>query len=431
MDNPFLEILIIFFFLILNGIFAMSEIAMVSARKARLQQGADEGDAKARVALELATNPNDFLAAVQIGITLIGILAGAFGGATIAEELEAYLNTIPGLVRYSEAISVGIVVLGITYFSLVIGELVPKRVGLNNAERVAILIAAPMQILTRIVSPFVRVLSISTDLTLRLLGIRPSDEPSVTQEEIKVMIEQGTQVGIFEEAEQDMIEGVLRLGERRVGALMTPRSQVVWINLDDSVEEIKQKVSDSQYSRFPLADHSLDEVLGIVYTKDILVQSLGGQPLDLKAIAHEPLFVTEQLPALKVLELFKQKGAHSALVVEEHGVIQGIITHNDILEDIVGYMPFIGAVNEPEVVQREDGSLLVDGLLTIDKIKEILEVEHLPEEESGFYRTVGGFVFAQMGKVPSAGEGFVWGGYHFEVVDMDWRRVDKVLIRKV
>ena len=409
----------------------MSEMALVASRKARLQQQAEEGSSSAQAALNLANNPTDFLSMVQVGITLVGILAGAFGGATIAEELEISLAKIPALSHYSEAISVVIVVVGITFFSLVIGELVPKRIALNNPERIAISVATPLRVLTPIVSPFVRVLSFSTELVLRLLGIRPSSEPSITEDEIKVLIAQGTQIGVFDETEQDMLEGVMRLGERRVGELMTPRSQVVWIALDDTLEEIKQKVINSEYSRLPLAETSLDDVIGIIHTKDLLVKSLEEQPLDLKTIAHGPLFVLEYLPALKVLELFKNRKAFLALVVNEYGGVEGIVTHNDILEDIVGYVPRFGGNEEQEIVEREDGSFLVDGLCLLDKAKEVLKIdEEMPGEESGYYHTIGGFVFSQLGKVPTTGEKFEWGGYTFEVVDMDARRVDKVLIKQ-
>jgi len=286
----------------------MAEIAIVSARKARLRQLADAGNSQARAALELAANPNQFLATAQIGITLVGILAGAFGGATIAEEIATRLGDIPFLAPYGETIGVGIVVLGITYFSLIIGELVPKRLALNNAERIASAVAAPMRGLSTIAAPVVRLLSVSTDIVIRLLGIKPSAEPSITPEELRILIEQGTESGVFEESEQDMIESVLRLDERRVGAFMTPRTHIVWFDIEDSPEDIRRKIAASQHSRFPVIKDSLDNVLGIVRAKDLLTQSLAGQPLDLKALLRPPLFIPESMSALKVLELFKQKG---------------------------------------------------------------------------------------------------------------------------
>ena len=428
MSNPVLEILIIFLLLVTNGVFAMAEIAIVSARKARLRQLADAGNSQARAALELAANPNQFLATAQIGITLVGIFAGAFGGATIAEEIATRLGDIPFLAPYGETIGVGIVVLGITYFSLIIGELVPKRLALNNAERIASAVAAPMRGLSTIAAPVVRLLSVSTDIVIRLLGIKPSAEPSITPEELRILIEQGTESGVFEESEQDMIESVLRLDERRVGAFMTPRTHIVWFDIEDSPEDIRRKIADSQHSRFPVIKDSLDNVLGIVRAKDLLNQSLAGQPLDLRALLRPPLFIPESMSALKVLELFKQKGTHVALVTDEYGGIQGMVTHNDILEGIVGYIPSAGEPAEPQATRREDGSWLLDGLVHIDKLKEIFDIEKLPDEEHGHYQTVGGFVMTQVRSIPTVGQCFEWGKLRFEVVDMDGRRVDKVLV---
>ena len=428
MSNPALEILIIFLLIVANGVFAMSEAAIISARKERLQQLAEAGNSQARAALELATHPNQFLATVQIGITLVGILAGAFGGATIAEEIAARLSVVPFLVPYSEVVGVGIVVLGLTYFSLIIGELVPKRLALNNAERIASAVAAPMRALSAIAAPVVRLLNVSTDVVIRVLGVKPSTEPSITPEEIKILIEQGTESGVFEEAEQEMIESVLRLNERRVGAFMTPRMQIVWFGIEDSAEEIQRKIANSRHSRFPVIQDSLDNVLGIVRAKDLLTQSLANQRLDLMAWLHPPLFIPENMSALKVLELFKQKGTHIALVTDEYGGIQGMVTHNDILEAIVGYIHSAGSPAEPEATRREDGSWLLDGLLPIDKLKEIFDIEKLPDEEQSHYQTVGGFVMAQVRNIPLVGQRFEWGKLYFEVVDMDGRRVDKVLV---
>jgi len=437
MGNPLVEILIIFILLLLNGIFAMSEIAIVSARKGRLQEMAEESALdtrtrkKARIALELTTNPNDFLSTIQIGITLVGVLAGAFGGATIAEELAVYITRFPRLAPYAEAISVGLVVLAITYFSLVIGELVPKRIALSNTERIATAVASPMYSFSRLISPFVRILTASTDAIIRLLGVKPSSEPPVTEEELKVLVNQGTLVGVFKEAEQDMIEGILRLGERRISALMTPHTQVEWISLEDSLDEIRQKVIASRHSRFPLAESDLDNILGVVLAKDILAQLLASETCNLRAIVSEAIFVPEKMPALEVLELFKQKGAHIVLVVDEFGGLQGILTPNDLLEGVVGAIPFAGNAAEPKAILREDGTLLVDGLLNIDTFKEILKVERLPGEEDDAFQTVAGFVITEMGKIPEAGQSFDWGAYHFEVVDMDWRRVDKILVSRI
>lgn len=428
LENPIFEISVILLLLVANGLFAMSEIAVVSVRKARLQQWAEEGNGKAQAALELANEPNQFLSTVQIGITLVGIFAGAFGGATLAEELALYFETIPALTGYSELVAVTLVVVIITYLSLVIGELVPKRLALNNPERIATTVAKPMRMLSKITAPVVKLLTLSTDVVIRLMGIKPSTEPVVTEEEIKVLIEQGTQVGVFEEAEQDMIEGVLRLGERRIGMLITPRTQLVWIDVEDSPEEIKKVVINHRHTFFPVAKDDLDNLLGVVRAKDLLVQALAGEPLDLNKLLRPPLFVPERMLALRVLELFKQKGIRMAFVIDEYGSIQGLVTHDDILEDIVGDPSLTGHPDEFKAVRRSDGSWLVDGMLHIDELKEILDIDELPDEAEGHYQTVAGFVINQTGDIPAVGQWFSWDKYRFEVVDMDGRRVDQILV---
>ncbi len=429
MNTSLLEILIIFLLLVANGIFAMSEAAVISARKARLQQLAEAGNAQARAALALATQPNQFLATVQIGITLVGILAGAFGGATLAGEIAVQLSVIPILAPYSETIGLGFVVLGLTYFSLIIGELVPKRLALNNAEGIASAIATPMRLLSIVAAPVVHLLSVSTDVVIRLLGIKPSTEPSITSEEIKILIAQGRASGVFEAIEQEMIESVLRLDERQVDTCMTPRTQIVCFALEESPEEIRRKIVTSQHSRFPVIKDNLDNVLGIVHAKDLLTQLLAGQPLDLQTLLRPPLCIPKSMSALKVLDLFKERRAHLALIIDEYGGTHGIITHNDILEDIAGNIPSTGEPGVPEAVRRADGSWLLGGLLPIDKFKEIFDFEKLANEEN--YRTVGGFVTSQVRTIPTVGQRFEWGNLCFEVVDMDGHRVDKVLVTPV
>lgn len=429
MNKLALEIIIIFFLLVVNGVFAMSEIAVVAARKIRLQQLADSGNKQAQAALKLAKNPNQFLATVQVGITLVGILAGAFGGATIAEKITAYLNTLPMFAQYSGVLGVGIVVIVITYLSLIIGELVPKRLALNNPEKIASTMAFPMNLLSRITSPVVRLLDTSTNIVFRLLGVKPSLEPSITLEEIKGLIDQGTASGIFEETEQSMIQNVLRLDERPVGAWMTPRTKIVWLELDEPLEEIRRKVVEYHYSRFPVAKDDLDHIIGVVRVKDLLVQSLTNQPLDLKGLLRPPLFIPYSMSALDVLELFKEQKTHIALITDEYGGIEGMITHNDILEFIGGHIPFSGDSSaEPQVRRREDGSWLVDGLLDIETLKGMFKIEELSDEEDGGYHTVGGFVMNQVHDIPVEGQFFEWRKLRFEVLDMDGRRVDKVLI---
>jgi putative hemolysin len=430
MSSVTIEIFFLLLLLVVNGLFSMSEMAVVSARKVRLQQLANQGNAKARTALDLADSPNQFLSTVQIGITLISTLAGAFGGATLAEKLANQLKLlpIPFLVANSDAIALFLVVLMITYLSLVIGELVPKRLALNNPEQIAAGVASPMRLLAKIASPAVHLLSYSTDLVLRLLSIGPSTDPEVTEEEIKILIEQGTEAGMFEEAEQEMLNRVFRLGDRRVSALMTPRPDIVWLDLEDSSETNRQVIMDSAHSQFPVCQGDLDNVLGIIKVNDLLTRCLASQPLDLTAALQRPLYVPESTPGLKVLELFKQSGTHIAIVVDEYGVIQGLVTLNDILEEIVGDIPSLDQADEPQAVQREDGSWLLDGMLSVEEFFELLELEELPKEQRGNYHTMGGFVVTQLGRIPTAAEHFEWQGMRFEVMDMDGNRVDKVLV---
>lgn len=426
-----LEIIIIILLIIANGVFAMSETAFISARKVRLQQRANEGDLKAAAALELAKSPNRLLSTVQLGITLIGILAGAFGGATVAQAVAVYLRAIPWLAAYSDAVALTVVVAGITYLSLVIGELVPKRIALNNPERIAIFMVTPMRTLSTIASPFIHLLSISTEGILRLIGLRPSGEPPITEEEINVLIEEGTQIGTFEAAEQDMVERIFRMGNRRVSSLMTHRPDIVWLEAADTSQEIRQTIYEGTFSRFPVCHEGLDNVLGMVHVKDLLLQCMADQPFDLQAVLQEPLYVIESTSTLKVLESFKKTGKQAALVIQEYGDIQGLITLNDILEAIVGDISSTGDLDNPQAVQREDGSWLFDGMLPIDEFKDILHIRELPEEASGDYETLAGFVLIELGRVPIATDHFEWGTLRFEVVDMDGRRIDKVLVQPI
>jgi putative hemolysin len=428
MSEVFIEVVIIAALLVANGVFAMSELAVVSARKARLEQLVNEKHPQATLALRLAEAPGDFLSTVQVGITLIGILAGAFGGATLAAKLAEALAAIPFLSMYSEALAFGLVVIAITYFSLVIGELTPKHLALNNPERVAMAVAGPMQWLSKIASPVVWVLSVSTQFVLRVLRIRPSTEAPVSEEEIKVLLGQGAEAGVFLEAEQDIVESVFRLNDRRVGALMTPRHETIWLDLDDTPEDIQHKVVQSARSRFPVCAGSLDNVVGIVRAKDLLARCWQGKPLDLQAIMRPPLYALETLSGLQLLELLRKSRTHIALVVDEYGGVQGMVTANDILEAIVGDLPTHDQPAEQLIVQRDDGSWLVDGMLLIDDFREFFDSGPLPSEGQGFYQTLGGFVMTRLGHIPNPGEHFVWNRFRFEVMDMDDKRVDKVLV---
>ncbi len=417
-----LEIFIILFLILLNGLFAMSEIAIVSSRKARLQQLANEGDEKAKVALELANNPSNFLSTVQVGITLVGVLAGAVGGATIVEFLAPLLARLGWLAPYSESISLVLVVMTITYLSIIIGELAPKRFALQNPERIASTIAGPMRSLSNLFSPIVRLLGASTNIVMRLLGAKPSSEPPVTEEEIHVLLNQGTQAGVFEEAELDMVAGVFSLNDRRIYSLMTPRTEILWLDVRDTTDEILKKISEGPYSRFPVCQGSLDNVMGIVKARDLLIRSLAGQPIYLKECLSPALFIPETTFASRALEIFKEGNKELLLVIDEFGGVTGLVTINDVLEEIVGDIE----TGEPQATQRQDGSWLLDGMLDIDEFKEIFHLGALPNEDD--YETLAGFVMTSLGKIPRAADQFEWEGLRFEVVDMDARRVDKVLV---
>jgi putative hemolysin len=424
-------IIAILLLILANGAFALSEMAVVSARKARLRQRADDGNPSAQVALDLANDPNEFLSTVQIGITLIGTLAGAFGGATLAKELAVHLNAIPWVAPHGELAAVTAVVIAISYLSLILGELVPKRIALSNPERFAMAVALPMRRLSRVAAPVVRFLSWSTDIVLRVMPFHQRGEPPVTEEEIKVMVEQGAQAGAFEEAEQEMIEGVFRLGDRRAVELMRPRMSMVWLDLQDDPEAIRAVIRQSSYSRFPVGDGSLDRVLGYVHVKDLLDLSVEGRPFDVKGCIRQLPAVPETMGALKVLEVFQQSRTHIALVVNEHGAAEGLVTIHDILEAVVGDLPAPGEKPETHIAERDDGSWLVDGITPVYEFKEELGIRELPGEDDGSFTTLGGFVITQLGRIPAAGDNFEIGGRRYEVVDMDRNRVDKVLVSRI
>jgi putative hemolysin len=416
------EIIFILLLLVANGVFAMSEIALVSARKSRLRQRAETGDARARAALALAESPDRFLSTVQIGITLVGIFAGAFGGATLAAAAAAQVAKVAVLAPYSEAIGLGVVVIAITYLSLIIGELVPKRIALNNPETIAAVMARPMSLLSRFTAPVVYLLTFSTAVVLKLLRVKPSIEPPVTEEEIRALITQGAEAGVFEHSEREIVESVFQLDERGVNTLMMPRREVVWLD----AEEIRATINENQYSRFPVCERSLDNVIGVVKAKHLLERCLNDEPLDLRRAATAPLFVPETLTGLEVLELFKKAHTHIALVVDEHGGVEGLVTVNDLLEAIVGEMR-IGET-EDLTIKRDDGSYLLDGALPIDEFAGIFNVKSTLESERGGYHTLAGFVLARLGHIPKTAAVFEWQNLRFEIVDMDGRRVDKVLV---
>jgi putative hemolysin len=425
------EIVIVILLILVNGLFSMSEMAIVSARKNRLQQKAENGNIGAASALELAKNPNRFLSTVQVGITLIGISSGAFGGATIAEQIGLEINKIAWLSPYSEGIGVGIVVIVITYLSLVLGELVPKRLALNSAEQVAATISPLMQTLSRVTTPIVTVLSGSTNLVLRILGVRPSTEPEVTEDDLKSMLDQGTESGVFEETEQDMVERIFRLSDRSVSALMTPRTEIIFLDIDAPHEETHQKIARYPFSRFPVIQDTTDNIIGIVQSRDLLLQRVEGSLFDIKKVLHQPLFFPESTPALDVMVNLRATGDELAVIIDEYGGVLGLISMNNILEAIIGDVFKPHGDDEPQATRREDGSWLFDGMILIDELKDYLDIDELPDKDEGNYETLSGLMMAGLGRIPVSGDHFEWKNLRFEVVDMDGRRVDKVLITPI
>jgi putative hemolysin len=423
-----LDLLIVFVLILGNGFLSMAEMALVSARKVRLRQQMEEGDTRAATALRLAEEPAKFLSTVQIGITLVGILTGVFGGATLSTPLAAQLARIPLIEPWAQPAAVVIVVLSITYFSLILGELVPKRLALNSSEKIARLVAPIMATLSRLTRPLVRLLSASTEAVMRLLRVQPGNETPVTDEEVRVLLEQGAQSGIFEPIEEEIVGQLFRLSDLSIGALLTPRTDITWLDVNDTPEEVGQKLTESNFSRYPLADGDLDNVIGLVLVKDLFAASVRGRPMDLRAIMQPATFIPDSMEALEALERLRQTRTHIALVIDEYGGIEGLVTLADFVEAIIGEVPDIGDVPDPEVIRRPDGTFLLDGMLAIDRFQELFEIREMPDEDEGYYQTVGGFVMSRLGRVPTAGDLFDWQRLRLEVMDMDGRRVDKVLV---
>ena len=424
----FLEIAILLLLFLVNGVFAMAELAVVSSRRERLQILADSGNAGARAAIELSREPSNLLSTVQVGITLIGILAGAFGGATLTAELAGLLAPLPVVGPYAEGMALIAVVAAITFGSVVLGELVPKQLALRNPERVAASLARPMHTLSRLTRPVVRLLNLTTAGTLRLLGVRgQGQDEMVSEEEIRMLLEQGAASGVIEAAERDMVDGIFRFGDRQLRSLMTPRTEIVWLDVDADETSVRETVLSSGYSRFPVCDGTIDHVIGVVLARELLAEMASGRPPDLRALARPALFLPETMLALRALEKFKQTGIQGALLVDEFGGIDGLVTIIDMMEAIVGDIPSVSEIAAPPVVRREDGSWLVDGQLDVEEVRELLDVAQLPDEDD--FHTLGGFVMTRLNRLPRVGDTFAWGDYRFEVVDMDGNRVDKVLIQ--
>jgi len=429
MSSLTLEITFIFLLLFANGLFAMAEIAVVTARKARLKGMAEDGANGAKLALALANAPGKFLSTVQVGITFVGVLASAIGGANISAKLAVAIRKIPALENYAETIALTIIVGSITFLSVIIGELVPKRIALNNPERIASALARPMSSLAKLFSPLVNLLNVSSDFLMTALGIRKPKESVVSEEEVRVLIDEGLSAGIFKKAEKDMVEGVFELDEQTAGDLMTPRARMIWLSLDDPDEENWRRIAGSGHSHFPVYQGTRDNVIGMVSVKSLWANlSLAGR-VELRALVTPPNYVPTAMPAGKLIEAFKKTGKHIALVVDEFGGLQGIVTLNDVMMAIVGNLPEREQRHDPKAVLRQDGTWIVDAMLDIDETKISLGIdEDLPGENDNRYSTLGGFLLHQLGHIPREGEKFTWDRFEFEIIDMDRQRIDKVLV---
>ncbi|HEX3535294.1 MAG TPA: hemolysin family protein [Stellaceae bacterium] len=424
-----LSLLIVFLLILLNGFFAMAEIALVSARPARLQPYAERGNAGAKAALELKAEPSRLLATVQIGVTVIAVLTGTFGQATLGERLQDYLGEQTGFLQaYAHAISIAVVVIGVSYVSLIIGELVPKRIALLYPERIAARLARFMRAMATVGSPIEWFLSASTNLILRLLPER-ARPPAVTDEEIAFLLREGVAAGNIPQAETAIVEMALRLGDRRISAVMTPRTQVEFLDLEDPEEELRRRIRDSNYSRFPVVEGGTHQLAGIVQVKDLLDAALSGQPFSIRTAVKPPLFLPNTVTVLRALEVFKSTGEPMALVVDEYGDLEGLVTITDILEALVGDISESG-ISDPRVVRREDGTWLVDGMIGLDELKHALGVSSLPGDDADFH-TLGGYLMSHLNRVPMVADRVTAGGYSFEIVEMDGRRVDRVLVAPV
>jgi putative hemolysin len=426
--NIYFELFVLLGLILVNGFLSMSEMALVSARKIRLRQQEQEGLPGAATALELKENPGRMLSTVQIGITLIGIVVGALGSASLTAVVAGWLSNIAFLAPYARIIAATIVVAVITYLSLILGELAPKRIALNSSERIARMVAPTMAFLTRITAPLERFLSASTELVLRMIGVKPQPEAPVTDEEVRILIEQGTLFGVFEPIEEEIVGKLFRLSDLSVGALLTPRTDVAWLDVKDTPQEIAAKLEEGNHSRYPVADGDLDNVIGVLLVKDLFAEMLQGRSAEPRSVMQAPLFIPDSMPALEALERLRQTRTHIALVIDEYGGLEGIVTLADFVEAIIGEVPDVGEESEPEVVRRPDGTFLLDGMMPIDRFQDIFELKELPEETEGYYQTVGGFVMSMLGRVPTAGDLFEWQHLRLEVMDMDGRRVDKVLL---
>ncbi len=427
-----MDIALLLFLILLNGVLAMSEIAVVSSRKARLQRLSDDGSPGAESALALHNEPATFLSTVQVGITTVGILSGAIGESALADPLTAWLAGFALIEPYARGVALTVVVVALTYFSVVIGELVPKRLGLLAPEKTASLIAPPMNMLARVGRPLVWLLSASSSFLLRMMGAGSKEESPVTDEEIKDLMEQGAEAGVFHESEQAIVSNVLRLDEQRIGAIMTHRTDIYVLDLDEPEAEIRNHIAESPYTRIVVCRGGLDHIVGVLRTADLLKAALAGEAMKVERFLRPPLYVPEGVTTTHLLENFRKAHQQCALIVDEYGELQGLVTLTDVLTSIVGELPSSDIPEEQDIVAREDGSWLMDGSVTVERVKQVLEIDNdLPGEEENAFNTLGGFVMHVLGRIPAVADHFEVAGCRFEVMDMDKNRVDKMLVARI
>lgn len=430
-----MELLIIIGLIILNGVFALTEMAIVSVRKARLEDRANTGDGRAKVALEMANHPDTALSTIQIGITLVGIFAGAFGGSTLVEPLsDTLLSAIPQLgSRTAAAVSVALVVGLTTYLSLVIGELVPKQIALQNSESISLWMARPLNVLSRIVAPLVWILNLSTRTVIRILGIQESGQDIVTEGEIIALIQKGVDVGIFDDGEEELVRNVMNLDEQRIAGFITPRIDIVTLKLGADNDAIRKVLINNRYATYPVVTGNFDTVKGIVRGKDVVPYLINGESVPLEEVMLQPLFVPESVSASQLLEQFKRSGIHTAIVVDEYGSHIGLIRLHDIIEQIVGEIDGgeFDYSTDPNIVERTDGSYFLDGLLPLPQLEGLFDNFAIPDDESGQYETLAGFIMARLHRIPDVADTFEYEGLLFEIVDMDGKHIDKVMVKTV
>ena len=427
-----MDVVLLVLLVLLNGVLAMSEIAVISSRKSRLQKLADDGSPGAQSALDLSNEPSGFLSTIQVGITTVGILSGAIGESALADPLTRWLLEFVPLEPYARGLALTLVVVGLTYFSVVVGELVPKRLGLLAPEAIAAMIAAPMNMLARITRPVVWLLSSSSSVLLQLIGARDRGDPPLTNDEINVLMEQGAEAGVFHESEQAIVSNVLRLDEQRIGAIMTHRNDIFVLDLDQPEEDIRNRLAESPYTRIVVCRDGLEHIVGILRTADLLKLALAGEKLDVVRFLRPPLYVPEGVTTTHLLESFRKARQQCALIVDEYGELQGLVTLTDVLTSIVGDLPSSDTPEEQDIVERADGSWLIDGSVAIERLKSVVKIEEeLPGEDENAFNTLGGLVMFVLGRIPVVADQFEVTGYRFEVVDMDKNRVDKVLLSKI